>query len=967
MYKKTTIALSVLSALLISPLATFNAVAAVQTAAQTEADTKNVERIAVTGSKIKRIAAVAPSPVVVIGAIELADAGVSNVNDFLAEMPSTVAGLNPENSNNYIYANGLNTTDLRGLGSSRTLVLINGRRFIGGSAGDNTVDLNNIATSMVERIEISTGGASAVYGADAVAGVVNIITRKSFDGVEFDASTTKPLEGGGEQQFASFTFGKEFDKGGFIVGYDYADQKQMARQDKSWWYDNPISLQANPNDKTGSDGIPANLPYEGRVHYGLYDEASEFTLGGKQWTFDENLNLRPFKNGSGLLPTGGLPGAAKNWNYGGEFGDGIAEGQDEFFRTPLTRHTVNMAGHQEIAEGHELSFDIVYAESSAYGQSTPVFFRPGDLTIQRDNAFIKPDLAKLMDDNNATSLNFRRLSDDFGPRKYKQDRTTARASLGLDGQINDNWSYSTYAQQGKLTQDTSWLGEIIFDNLVNAIDAVNFKGNIVCAERNDDGEVTGAKAGCSPINFLGKPVHSQAALDYIGTTATAKQGGSQSTVGMSVSGDVFELPAGFISSAFSTEWRKESAYEAPGTGIAKGIIFGNSGKPYEGELTVKEYAAEFLVPLLADHAFAEELNAEFAYRFMDYSSTGTDYAYKAGLTYQLNDEWRFRLSKARSVRAPNIGELYSSTGTQYAGRTEACAADEIAKTDAKYKANVIKNCAADNIPVGWVPSAKWREGGSLEGLLGGNPSLKNEVSNDLTVGLVYTPTFIENFDFVLDYWSFDIDNAISAYTYANMMNYCYRADSKDNPFCGQFTRDKTTFEVTTYTETSLNAAIEKLSGVDLESVYNLDTDIGRFGFKMTATYIENRERNATGNAIDNLLTAGEEDFPRWRARFNATYQRDDLRLSFTTNYRHSAVVNKTSWSIENHNNNELPSYTTFDLTANYQVVDNVELRLGMQNIADRTPPRNPLIFSDVPGEYYDVIGRRVTAGVNVKF
>ena len=138
---------------------------------------EKVERIQVTGSKIKRIAATAPTPVVVIGRVELEDAGVSNVNDFLAEMPSAEVGLSPENSNNYIYANGLNTTDLRGLGTSRTLVLVNGRRFIGGSAGSNSVDLNNIATSMVERIEISTGGASAVNGADAVAGVVNIITR----------------------------------------------------------------------------------------------------------------------------------------------------------------------------------------------------------------------------------------------------------------------------------------------------------------------------------------------------------------------------------------------------------------------------------------------------------------------------------------------------------------------------------------------------------------------------------------------------------------------------------------------------------------------------------------------------------------------------------------------------------------------------------------------------------------------
>ncbi|WP_022945051.1 TonB-dependent receptor domain-containing protein [Pseudoalteromonas ruthenica] len=960
MIKTSKLAVAVHSAIL------FGGVVGAQTAlaAEQQSEQQEVERIQVTGSKIKRIGATAPTPVVVIGRTELEDAGVSNVNDFLAELPSASVGLSPENSNNFIYANGLNTTDLRGLGSDRTLVLVNGRRFLPGQAGGNSVDLNNIATSFIERIEISTGGASAVYGADAVAGVVNIITRKSFDGIEIDLATTEPLEGGGSQKFGSLTFGREFDGGGFIFNYDYTDQEQMARLDKDWYVD-AVGSTPNPNDTSGDDGIPARIPIYDQEHYGLYDESSEFFLGGQQWTFDENLNLRPFDNGDGPLPGSGLPGAGTNWYYTGPFGDGIQYGVDEFFRTPLERHTFNLAGHQEIVDGHDLSFDVTYSESEAFGQGTPIFLRGDELVIRRDNAFIKDDLASLMDENGVEQINMRRLSDDFGPRKYSQDRSTFRVSVGLDGYINDNWTYSTYFQHGEMTQDTSWYGEVFTENLFNALDAVEYEGQVVCADRNEDGEVIGALQGCAPINFLGKPQHSAEALEYISTVAKAERGHEQSSFGATVTGDLMELPAGYVSSAFTYEWRRESAYETPGTGIRKGLIFGNSGLPYEGSLTVDEYAAEFLVPLVYDRYLMQEVNLEAAYRYMDYSSTGTDYAYKLGFTWQVNDDIRVRFAKARSVRAPNIGELYSSSGTQYAQeRAEPCAADAIAKED-QYKEQVTRNCAAAGIPEGWVPSDDWRDGGSLEGKLGGNPNLDNEVSNDITVGFVYTPSFLEGFDITVDYWDFEIENAIAFFGYEDSIRNCYRSESLNNPFCDAFTRDPDTYEVVDFYETSLNASVEKLSGVDIESVYDFDTRIGGFKMKLIATYLNNYELNPTGNAEDNRTRTGEQHKPRWEARFTTEYQVGDLRTVFAANYTHATVEERPAWSIEDNNYNDIPSYTTFDINFDYTVNDHVDVRLGVQNLADRTPPRNPFAFTD--GEYYDVIGRRVTAGVNVTF
>ena len=210
------------------------------------------ERIEVTGSKIKRIGEIAPTPVTVITGDGLIEAGVTNVADLLHKMPNTLVGLAPETTNNTVFASGLNNTDLRGLGSDRTLVLVNGRRFVAGSPSSGAVDLNNIPTAMVERIEITTGGASAVYGSDAIAGVVNIVTKTSFDGLAIDASTTRPTEDGGEEEYASLTFGSDLGKANFVTNISWSRQGQISYMDREFLREAPIVVRnqnANgPND-----------------------------------------------------------------------------------------------------------------------------------------------------------------------------------------------------------------------------------------------------------------------------------------------------------------------------------------------------------------------------------------------------------------------------------------------------------------------------------------------------------------------------------------------------------------------------------------------------------------------------------------------------------------------------------------------------------------------------------------------
>lgn len=916
-------------------------------------ETAKIERIEVTGSKIKRIGELAPTPVTVITGDGLVDAGVVNVADLLHKMPNTLVGISPETSNNSIFASGLNNTDLRGLGSNRTLVLVNGRRFVSGAPGSSAVDLNNIPTAMIERIEITTGGASAVYGSDAIAGVVNIITKSSYDGVSIDVSTTRPTQSGGEEKYASITLGSDVGKANFVANLSWAKQEQISYMDRDYLRDAPLAPR-NPNYDSTDPNSPAQTIWGyGQQVLAAYAPAGTFSVGGVRYTFSEDGTMRPMQLGE-KLP---LLVSGRQDYLGGE---GYSFAENSFLRTPLER--INFVTHMnyEINDDHRMTMELNLSRSEAYGESSPAFMQ---FYTYGDNALLTQATRDLIG-TTATAANpdgrvtMGYLASDFGNRQYSQDRTLARIALGFEGALSDMWSYDLYASTGRVQADTQWFGEMFEQRFLDSVDAIDDgTGNIVCRDEN-------ARAnGCLPLNIFGRGIYDSAAYDWVSTDAIRRASITQSVVGATVSGDLIELPAGYIAAAFSAEYRKEQSDTLPDPAMRAGLLFNNQSQPLKGSFDVSEVSAEVSVPLLADVAFVKMLTLETAFRYMDYSTSGTDNAWKIGINWEVTDDLRVRLNRAKSVRAPNIGELYNPPGQTFRSISDPCAVSQRNSLSADYKTQILANCAAQGIPTDFEPSDEWK-GSTRPGFIIGNTDLKNETANDITIGFVYTPSFVEGLGITVDYWKFELEDVINSFTGPNVVKYCYQSSSLNNPYCGLLERDTTTFEITNYFEKPVNSATRKVEGVDMETSYRFSSTMGDFNFRLLSTYMSKYETNPTGFVEDLIDDLGEIELPKWKHRFTTEYTYEDFSAVLSMTHR-ASTVRSNDWTPNQNNYNDIPSYTTFDLTTRYNVNDNLQVRLGVLNMFDRNPPRIPGAYDN--GAAFEVIGQRISAGVNYKF
>ncbi|ACJ30692.1 TonB-dependent receptor [Shewanella piezotolerans WP3] len=939
---------SLTKAVRVALLATTSAALMASTGAYAaEEEDSGIERIEVTGSKIKRIGELSPTPVTVITGADMMDMGITNVADILNKLPSSTVGISPETSNNTIFANGLNQTNLRGLGSDRTLVLVNGRRFVAGSNGNSAVDLNTIPTAMVARIEVITGGASAVYGSDAIAGVINIITRTDVDGVELDASYIQPEQSGGEESQFSLTAGGDFldDKLSTVFNFTYAEQKELRPTDRDF-LDNPVTSIYNPDT---SDGAPARIPYFGRKPLSWINEAGTFfAKDGGQYTFDNDGNMKVFDYGEGLIE-----GPGNNGNYCGPSCEGYDPVNYGLIRTPLERMVFTLNTDYEINDDHKIFTEITYVDYQSNGESSPVFHTNNP--ISADNAFLPDDTRQLMTDTGMTGFNFYRMDTEFGNRTYNQDRETMRFLIGIEGIISDDWDYSFHAQRGQLDETTVWGGEIWGDRYDQAKDAVfAADGSIVC--RDADARA----AGCVPLNLFGENQASQESIDWVSTSAGQTAKTTQTTAGLVVSGALFDLPAGYVSAAFSADYRKEESETNPDQELIDGTIFGNTANPMKGEYDVTEFAAEFSIPLLSDMFLAHDLGLDLAYRWMDYSTAGTDDAWKIGLNWAPIEDLRIRATKSKSVRAPNIGELFSPAGQTFESFTDVC--DKI-NVELGPNDNRKANCQASGLPEGWNPTDAWYLSNHA-GSNAGNPDLKAETSHDYTLGAVYSPSYLEGFSITVDYWSFEITDAIEYIDVATAVRYCYDSESLDNVYCGRFTRDAATGDIVDFVQSPVNSATFDVKGVDIESQYDIPTDgFGDFKVHVIATYLEQWETNPTGFAEDLQVDVGEYTDPRWKAMFSLGWNLDALNLEARANYRHASVASN-DWKPENNNYNDIPSSTVWDFTGSYAFTDSLSVRFGVKNAFDLAPPRNPYVY-DGAG-YYDTTGRAFFLGANYK-
>ena len=958
------------------------------------AATTSLDRITVTGSRIARQGFVTPSPVTAITAEEIRATGAVNIGDLLTKMPALSPNYTLGNSTRFIGTAGLGLLDLRGMGTTRTLVLVNGRRHVGSSPGSTAVDVNTIPTEWIERVEIITGGASAVYGADAVAGAVNFIMKKSFEGFELRGQTGQADEGGFDRSFVSFSGGSDFadGRGSAAISLEYSKQDRFGRGDRKIGREYLISVpnpsydptqppsESNPQTVISGPGGNHSISYGGTFNVGTFTPGNPATWGNR-YVFNPDGTFRPNRyDGTVVSATSCVDCDFADLNA-------VADLQPAF-----DRFSFNTVVNFDLSENHRLFFEGKYSktESEFFGQ--PTFDQP--IRIRRQNPYVSAQLGALMDARGLTQLQINRFNVDAGRRGENVERQTVRAVLGIEGFFGDNWSYEASANYGQTTIDRLNLNNRINERWHAGMDvARDTNGNLVCRTTIDPTAVNPhtntvyssfARTGCVPFSVFGNGAVSPEAAAWFNTNSLNTSKLEQTVLTASVANSaLFALPAGDVGFAGGFEYRKETSRENTDPLAALGLTFLNAIPSRAGEYDVNEIFAETTIPLLADLPGVNRLALDLAGRYSDYSSIGSTMTWNVGLDWTIIPSLRFRATTAQAVRAPNIGELYNPQSQNFATINDPCnyqSTNPNRPATAQDQALRIANCTALGIPQGWVDTFS----ANRPGVSGGNPELMEEEAKTVSFGFVWQPEFIEGLGVSVDYWRVTLTDAIGAVTAQTNATRCVDSPGGiNNSFCQFITRAPTggytdpqgrifpEYSITSWLALNENLAKSRRVGVDVEVDYRFEFLGGDSTVRFVGTrLIQSREWPFQDfpEEFDEYVTYVTD--PRWRAQLNATYKRGNWRGSWDLNY----VDGNLRVFPESYNANpgsQSPirngSWTYHNMQIGYTFADTgLDVYLGVDNVFDKDPPLN-YFGADIGSALYDNIGRFMYLGATYKF
>jgi iron complex outermembrane receptor protein len=907
-------------------------VAALPATAQDEATaTSEVETVVVTASRIKT-GFEAPTPVTVVTAQDLQNSGVTNIADYLNELPSFSATVSPTSTSLASRTNGSNYVDLRGIGPNRTLVLIDGRRHVA-TTSEGAVNLNVVPSMAIERMEVVTGGASAAWGSDAVAGVVNLILDDKLEGFRGEAQYGIASEGDGITYRAGGAIGGHFadDRGHFMIATEYEKDEGVLHQSDRDWGRQKWGIIPNPADTGPNDGIPARLITKD-VNLFIGTEGG-LILGPGPIAFIKfgpGGTLEPFNPGSVISPP---------FSVGG---DGANMGQYAGLSTPYERFNILGRSRYKLNDKVEAYFEGSYAHSASTQKTVQSFNFPA--VIRADNAFIPAGLQTLLDANHIPAFGLYRVNTDLGFITADSTYDTYRTVMGLRGDLNSDWSWDAYYEYGRTDFENRQLNNRIEANFANAIDAVvdPISGNTVCRAT-----LSGQAPGCVPLNLFGKGSPSQAAIDYVNGTGFLSQEFTQHVFSASAQGKLFDLPAGAVSLAFGAEHREDGVKsQADDISQNDGFLIVNA-KPVNGSYSVNEVFAETAVPLLRDVPLAKSLELNAAVRYTDYSTSGPVTTWKLGATWSPVEDLRFRGTLSRDIRAPNIAELFTSSRLSFT--------------------NVDDPVQGSNV--------------FIKVLTQGNTHLKPEEADTKTLGAVYQPAWLPGLRLSADWYQIKIDGAINFLDPQTIINLC---DAGNAALCSVIARDGTG-TITQVTSQQFNIASLDTTGIDFELAYRTSLDEhlpaigGSLTFRVLASYVQDRTFSPDG--ITKIQKAGDVDpndinlfsVPHWRGSGSVTWERGPATLHLATRWVGEAKYNN-AYTAEDINDNSVPSRVYFDVSGRYKLdvfgKEGLQVFAGVKNLFDRDPPPVPVNFIDpyaTNPTFYDVIGRYFFFGVNAKF
>jgi outer membrane receptor protein involved in Fe transport len=994
------------------------------------------EEVIVTGSRIARPNLESSVPITTIGAEDLYHTGNTAIGDMLNDLPSLRSTFSQSNSSRFLGTTGLNLLDLRGLGTQRTLVLVNGRRHVGGDILGNAVspDINTFPTDLIERIDVVTGGNSAVYGSDAIAGVVNFVLKRDFEGFQVRGQGGKSTYNDAGNYYASVLAGTNFmdDRGNIATNLEYAKQDPFfasGRPNLGHQGAFVVTEADPPGLPNGSDGIP-DRHYYGDIHSttiangGLLLLAPTAAAGapcgrdGAHAAFSCAYIFQP--DGSLVPESGTRVGIAPNGNFDGGNGTNNRERDALAILPKLDRASLNVFGHLTLSDAFEPFIEAKYVRTKSLNFGGPAFFQGttlgGDVRERprfddpflTDAARAEIDAARatvgLAPATDTTRLTLRRNLLDLGPRQEDATRETSRVVLGVQGKFAEDWNYEVSLNYGRFDEHTRILGNLDIQRFLLAMDATrDASGHIVCRSKIDPAAAVGYAdflddagaalankllpgdvAGCVPLNPFGDGSVTPAMRNYLTPDTTSIGRITQFVQSASISGNTsrwFKLPGGPIGVAFGVEHRTEENFFKADDLVSSGITFYNALPLFDPPtFEVKEVFGEFRVPLISNKILAEELTLNAAGRYADYKgTTGGVFAHNYGLDWAPVDSLRFRAGKARAVRAPNLVDLYSAQSQNFATVVDPCSARNIGTGAATRAAN----CAAAGIPA----SYDFVYTQSLQILSGGNPNLKAETSDSLTVGFVFTPTFLSGFSLSADYFDITINDVITAPAAQDILDACYDAVNLNNQFCSLFQRagpgggprGEVQYQILegSLQQTSLNYAKSRARGVDYEMSYNHSFDkIGKFGTRLI--YTNTLERNdflnpADPGRADRILS--ELGDPEHAFNWNFDFAHGPLSLGYELRYIGKMVLNQAedTFSVQGRppqnsdyaDRRYYPSIIYHNVRVGYDFGSSLNTYFGIDNLANKEPPLG-LTGTGGGSGIYDVRGRFYYAGVKYK-
>lgn len=936
-----------------------------------DADIKRLDTVTVTGSRIPRVDYLSAAPVGTLTAEDIKATGAITLGDVLNALPQLSTTYSLGNSTRFIGTAGLNLLDLRGLGVDRTLVLVNGRRHVASSAGSSAVDVNTIPAAMIERVEILTGGSSAIYGADAVSGVVNFILKKSYEGATLNAQIGHSEEGNFNQRAISATGGGHFadGRGQYILSAGFTNQDPLYLRDRHFSRDSQRYL-TDPDDPTKTRTI---LIRDASIYTytagGVFDLDGKSATVGDRYVFDPDGGFRPQR----------FDGFVDTTRSGCSDCDQLDPNQYGQMQPKNSTGSINANVSFDINDNHRFFVESKWVRSKvkAYSTSGPSF---GAYTIRRDNAFLSRELAQFMDARKLGSIRVSRNNTDMGFRGEDITRDTGRLVAGFSGLFGTDWSYEASANYGRTREDRTNLNNLITDRLNASIDAVfDASGNIVCRATRDGragptNPVTGEDllAGCIPTSIFGEGAVSPDAVGWFMTRTPSHTTLTQQVASASLAkGELFAMPAGSVGFASGVEFRKETSSQVTDPLQQAGLTFLNAIPNRKGEYSVRELFAEVNVPLLADMTFARNVNLDIAGRVSDYTTVGGTLSWKTGLDWAFNDSVRLRSTYSNAVRAPNIGELYNPQSVNFFSISDPCSAANIGRgADPALRQ---ANCSALGIPVGWTPN----DTSTRQGLQGGNPDLSEETSRTFTFGLVFTPAALPGFGITADYWDIDIEDAISSVSGQQLADRCVdAAGGIGNEFCAAITRDIAGTTTDRYTITGLevlpmNISKLKARGIDFGIDYTFANLLGgSLMTKLEGTYLKEYTDYPFQNFPDETVDQrGVLGYPEWKGILTLTYTRGPWEASWRTRYVDSQIlVTNEQYASDPDMQYPIrtPSMTFTDVRLGYDFTDRLNLYAGVRNLFDKDPPYN-LYGTGFGSAQYDTIGRFFYTGVNYRF